>query len=992
MKIVSNYSLRILLISLIMTFFPLNSLVSREIDSLALIISSINESSIEMLIEKSKYLEIEVGKTREELTKNLFSYYGYNPIEATQIQLPLVKINSSDYFYINDNKNQILLQGNVSIDFSKNTLIADTILYDDVSNYMYAIGNVTLVQIKNEKEETILGNYLVYNINSGEITMNRGETRSVYIDSQENETQFRSKGDFIELSNDPFALSVSKSSVTTSQESEYYQIKSSSLHVVEGNDLFLSNTSLYLGRVPILYLPFFFYPGKTIIFNPSFGYDSIKGTFVNTTYELFGNNPLIHESKETGITSFIGNSSTLEKSSSMLYSSGEQENLSSIEKWAKETSSFGSLYLDAYQNNGLFLGYEGKNNFLEDSFHANLLAGLAYHTPSNLTNGSLFRYIFTPELTYKKNKTSLSLSIPVYSDPDIKKDYLNRDIRTRLLELANINTKEETNTTSISSYTWNFKGSTSFSFDPLKPYIEDIKLNRLNSSVTFDEHYDASIGGYMIDSMTLIDTSITITGELLHVKKTSSFVSTQEPFFTDLQNNLLQKYNLSIAKEPNTQNNDVTRSSSLIIKYSMKQDFKEVLDYNRGLQVDTISTNNNTSSISLSSVIGPQFITFDHSIRSLFTYDSTSTKESKQYELWSDNTITIPFLSLHYTFDQRLYRNSIQTDESTTQILKGFTDFSSDYVKTHSISFLPSYSIGDILITPSLVLQLPPLVQTITPRLNMKYMKFSTSFSFDVKEDDNANLDIFKGFFLVSYTSDNVILMNNVSYTKSNLDLPFLQSIINTSSVTISLFDSNFIMNGKTIFDTSISTFTLLKGSISLPFIAVNFEGSVENQNIIGESLNISLINSLDKKLWWKDRVSLSYDINAMYHHSFIDSFSSYASMDLSFTFEIYKFLSIKGSVSSRNKGLYQYANLGEAITDLLQSFDFFGTGRTTTQFIMDSVSLGIIHYMDDWDLYLTYSAKMESINNRYEWTPTLQILVKWKAISDIKVDREVKL
>ncbi len=55
-----------------------------------------------------------------------------------------------------------------------------------------------------------------------------------------------------------------------------------------------------IGRVPILYLPGFFWPGDEFFFNPNFGFDSREGSYIQTTTYLHGSKP-----KEDSPLSFL---------------------------------------------------------------------------------------------------------------------------------------------------------------------------------------------------------------------------------------------------------------------------------------------------------------------------------------------------------------------------------------------------------------------------------------------------------------------------------------------------------------------------------------------------------------------------------------------------------------------------------------------------------------------------------------------------------------
>lgn len=963
-----------------------------EIENSDLIISHILSLPTSSLIEKNNFLNLPPISDRNELIAAILTYYGFSETqkEGIEREKPYLQINQADSFFVHEQKDQVILDGSVSIDFEDNSLQAQTIIFNRKKGYLYAIGNVVFEQNREGEVEVLTSNSLILNTRTQEIVMNQGIIRSESLDEDGKETQFLSRGEKITLSQDPPFISVADSSLTTSVDEDYYQIRSKNFYVIDNNDLFLSSSFLYIGRVPILYIPFFFYPGKTLTFNPSFGYDSQRGVMVFTSYELYGKNPLIHEKEEKGITSFLTGEQPLEKGSMYTYEAKVQPNPSQVEQWALSSSSYATLYGDFYQHDGIFLGLESENSFPEAGMKASMLSGVAYKNPSTQANKALFRYLIHPTFSYKKDNTSLSFSLPFYSDSEVKKDYLQRDIRTRLLELASINTKEENKISSINSFTWELKGSTSISPELLAPYINSIDITTFQSNIRFEKESDPTIGGFVINDATPIDIRAKMSGTLVQ-KNWKGDEKGEKTTYTSKQVEQLKKYQL-LPKDENSTTLHRVSESFLKINYEIKQDFKWVFDYTKGLRVDTITKVNNRSFIELESRIGPKIVTFNHKITSLLSNTTTDTKESKQYDISSDNTITLPFLNISYTLNQRLYRNSYQKENSFVEENKGFTTFSSDDVKIHSLSYNPTYKVGDVELSPSVTFTLFPLDVTFTPKLGLQYKKISSSISVGVKENESDVLTLFRGNFTFSYKGEILNFSNSAQYSKTLPTNQFYKDLTIDSSLKISLFDAYLTVDASGRFKSDNNSFDKLTFRVSAPFIDLSIKGTQVNSSVVGESLDVKLINSLEKKLWWKNRISLSYNVIALYHHSFVDSFGSYASIDFSLTLDIYKFLSIKTSLKSVNRGLYRYNTIQDFIEDLLKSFDFFGNGRNTTQFIMDSFSLSLIHYMDDWNLYVTYEARVENVNNRLVWSPVVKFLVKWNAISEIKVDREVKL
>ena len=111
-----------------------------------------------------------------------------------------------------------------------------------------------------------------------------------------------------------------------------------------------------------------------------------------------------------------------------------------------------------------------------------------------------------------------------------------------------------------------------------------------------------------------------------------------------------------------------------------------------------------------------------------------------------------------------------------------------------------------------------------------------------------------------------------------------------------------------------------------------------------------------------------------------------------SITFSIAEFLDFRFSFSSSNGNFYDYIQsddfFGNMLSDLWKSFDFFGDGRSHTNFVMDSATLEVIHYMQDWDLHCAYSAEVVLYDDVYEFVPKFSVYLSWKTLPDLKIDQ----
>ena len=70
-----------------------------------------------------------------------------------------------------------------------------------------------------------------------------------------------------------------------------------------------------------------------------------------------------------------------------------------------------------------------------------------------------------------------------------------------------------------------------------------------------------------------------------------------------------------------------------------------------------------------------------------------------------------------------------------------------------------------------------------------------------------------------------------------------------------------------------------------------------------------------------------------------------------------------------------------------MRSFDFIGSGRYNTNFNMSSISLEIVHYMQDWALHCNYSSSVVLSDDEYRFIPEFSIYLSWNTFPDLKID-----
>lgn len=185
------------------------------------------------------------------------------------------------------------LSGDVSLSFSEDGesathhIRADYLFLNREKSLLTAKGNVEYVLEQKGSREIFRGESLIFNIDDMTGLFFGGESEKKQ-SSDEKSIEFHYRGERIQRLQDGSVLLVNGLISSSKKNDPYYSIKAEQISILKPGEWAVRNAFLYLGRVPILPLPFFFMPGDTFVFHPSYGYSETKGYFVQTTTYLRG--------------------------------------------------------------------------------------------------------------------------------------------------------------------------------------------------------------------------------------------------------------------------------------------------------------------------------------------------------------------------------------------------------------------------------------------------------------------------------------------------------------------------------------------------------------------------------------------------------------------------------------------------------------------------------------------------------------------------------
>ncbi|ADK81565.1 LPS-assembly protein LptD [Sediminispirochaeta smaragdinae] len=344
------------------------------------------------------------------------------------------------------------LQGDVSItlDDKKNGTLhkvtADYILFNRDTGVLSAKGNVVYELVRNDSSELFRGESLVFNTEDWSGTFFSGASSKEETVEEKSVTFFYSGRSIRRFSDGSVVLDDGVIS-SSGLEEPYYRIKAKRITIFRPGEWAVKDATLYLGRIPILPLPYFFMPGDTLFIHPNFGYNLTKGYFLQTTTYLRGQSK---EEEESGL-SFL---EYLDGSSDSFRYERDGLFLTKVPSEENEETNNGYIKLvaDYYTYLGLLTALQGEYEALGAWQKLFFYAGIAetreidqssygyttlieddgsydvdWQEPMILGNSFPFRFRFDFSGERKLTKWfTLSMDLPLYSDPTVRSDFLPR--------------------------------------------------------------------------------------------------------------------------------------------------------------------------------------------------------------------------------------------------------------------------------------------------------------------------------------------------------------------------------------------------------------------------------------------------------------------------------------------------------------------------------------------------------------------------------------
>jgi hypothetical protein len=482
-----------------------------EIDMLEM---ELKISNLAELAEWCRDLGLSEAGTRDELVGRIRTALALPrpaPEEDGAQVIVIESARTTEYFSIEEvDEDYARLSGGVVVTLKEKTathkISAWEMLYNRTRNILTASGGVEYLKEDGDTRETFRGE---------SITINLDTWAGMFIDSVSEksvaggDTAYRFTGAVIAQNGEDVSVLRNAKITNAKTDEPYWSLTASRLWLLPGTDWALLSGVLKVGEIPVLWVPAFFWPADEFLFHPVVGTRTREGAFFQTTTYIWGKAKADPE-KESSISKIMGSGADMEKEQQGLFlrTTGRKSLGSDTKRW--------SISLDGYANLGFYLGTDLALPAKDHFGATNLTFGLGISrnvypvgggfNPYIGTDGAVldrdwntsrlpllptdlpFRYRFKIDGSYSAPFASFKWNFPLYSDPNIDRDfYLNRSETFDWFTLIKGDTEEEEtlSTATLGSYAWTVSANSTVPVKKVSPYISSLSLSNLSTTLEF---------------------------------------------------------------------------------------------------------------------------------------------------------------------------------------------------------------------------------------------------------------------------------------------------------------------------------------------------------------------------------------------------------------------------------------------------------------------------------------------------------------------------
>ena len=1022
--------------------------------------------SLELDIETSRREELEawclvlnlsINGDDETLKNRLRSYYGLNSgtsspdVKASAgTRIVIDSAGRSEYFNVtldSEEKESIIrLSGGVVITVTEperkrtHKVEADSVIFNQSRNTISAIGNIHYTVDTDGREEHFTGDSLTFEVNNWTGVIFRGTSeRQQAVGDQT--VDFFFKGESIKRSG-PDILVLSDGVITSHNvPNPDYALKAKKIWITGPGEWGLFSATLYVGHIPVLYLPFYWKAGSDMLFNPVIGFRNRVGYYIQTTTYLLGNKENDDDFSIMGFGDSASSDYNLERDGIFLVKNSSPDN-----SHAEDNGSL-KYILDLYTSLGAVTGFIGDFPKLGNNGSMNFYATIGVSRSID-SNGSVYFNDGEDSRVYWNNSYLGKYTIPFrwgtkfdvslknwslymdwYSDPYYLEDFGNRKENFDWLSfLLGEEGTDENDPDLVTNMRWEISGSESYSPQSTAPWLSTLSLDSFRTSLTWnnkpneditnsgspDAAYNPARNFYYPDKLILPDIKLSLRGgspqwevnrlNAPETEKTGDKEVDDEGASDD-----------GPAPVPYEQSLDAVYSTGLLkasLNYGLQtqlfiEDQADSLDWNAPSDIDfgfDAARINSTQRGDLSYKIdfwdGLTGLNGTTNLSGYFqvhadifgnnaVVSDTTRLEDYQYSklLW-DNRFSmylkpfqgIPSLSessLNYSLDANLFKYQLSEGSTVSN-----PEYSISWISGKD-DFRQHEVSGKASWKPG-IFDFSLTGTSNIPPLSPRYtVNANTGITYEGFKLNLSQQNLYENS---SWTTQPLVA--GISWTGWKDEVTIAQTarysvedarISNAESIIQFWgFETRFVANYGTKYKWNTDHYT--------------WEENGEGFN--PSTLRFSYNREFDPLPMWKNRIKTKTILDTSWNINLNQPTDNVFGFKWTQEFHIYKFLDLKFSFSATNRSMYLYfpwwrKELGvegsyNFFEDLFKSFNFFNSqDRRDSQFNMDRFDLALVHHLRSWDLSIEYSGwpALDSGSSQYRWKSEFNLFVKWNPL-----------
>jgi hypothetical protein len=519
------------------------------------------------LVTWCRNLGLDDSGSRKDLQNRLADHYKVKlPLEAIRGKrvVTVKSARESTYYTLPDvNEKYVVLRGGVDIEVqdeekgSVQEIKAESVTYNQTRHTISAEGDVSYTISKGKELQNYTGTRFSFDLDSSEGVFYDGSTTKEVTQTGQKLTYYFEGTTISRLSNNTVIMQ--DGSFTTSQPVDpFWHVRASYVWILAPSEWAVASAVLMVGRVPLLYLPAFFWPGDELFFNPNPGYDNRTGAFVQTTTYLLG-----RKTKQDNPFSFLQISDTGE--------TAYKEELRGLflrkipgESPPPYNGQNLKLLLDLYSRLGAFVAMTGDFPPLA-SFRAGLGFSRSifldqtgvYYTPYYFQNGDVywntssffglllpFRFGIDGSIQTSGDPYSLSWKFAYYSDPTFVADFYTRSegLNFSAVLQPTTNPVQTAATAQQPNLSWDYVSKLDLTKIVKSPYIQSISFPTLNMNMTWQSkdvpgasdqtsalYSDPGHTFYYPSSFTFPNVAFSVSGQILKLGGAGAAPSSAQP-------------------------------------------------------------------------------------------------------------------------------------------------------------------------------------------------------------------------------------------------------------------------------------------------------------------------------------------------------------------------------------------------------------------------------------------------------------------------------